>query len=83
MGTPRSGWIVCEGTTRPIVDAIVDCPLRGPVTAVECLGCHLLVTSSVERGTGGWCVAEPGAPAELVAGSATHRQHEGAGTGLR
>ena len=83
MGTPRSGWIVCEGATRPIVDAIVDCPLRGPVTAVECLGCHLLVTSSVERATGGWCVAEPDAPPERLVGSAAHGQHERSGAGLR
>lgn len=71
---PRAGWVVCEGATRPVMDAVVRCPLRGPVAAVECLGCHLLVTSSVERRNLGWCVAETD--------SAVHGKDERVGAAL-
>lgn len=80
MGTPLAGWVVCRGETRSIDDAKVVCPLRGPVTVAECLGCRLLVTSSAERGRGGWCAADPDAG---VAVSAAHGQDQRSAAGLR
>jgi len=71
---PRAGWVVCEGATRPVVDAVVACPRRGRISAVECLGCRLLVTSSMERRNLGWCLAE--------AESAAHGQDDRIGAAL-
>lgn len=50
---PRIGsaesWIQCRGELRDATDGIVECPLLGPVPAVECLDCHFLETLSDER----------------------------------
>jgi hypothetical protein len=56
---PGTGWIMCEGATRTIVDARVACPVRSSVTAGQCLDCRLLVTWSGERRVRGWCDPEP------------------------
>ena len=83
MGTRVGGWVVCEGATRLVVDARVACPRRGSVTAAECLGCHLLVTSSAERSGRAWCLAEPpDAEPAMQSGSASHGQDERVAAGL-
>lgn len=50
---PRSrdaeSWIQCRGELRESRNGLVECPLQGPVQAVECLDCHFLETLSDER----------------------------------
>ncbi len=42
-------WIQCRGELREARNGLVECPLQGPVQAVECLDCHFLETLSNER----------------------------------
>lgn len=42
-------WVVCLGMTRDVSQGLVDCPRRGPVSAVDCLTCHLVMTVADER----------------------------------
>jgi hypothetical protein len=83
--TGATGWIVCEGATRPVVDALVECPRLGPVSVVECLGCRLMVTTSAERTKRSFCVADPDSdpvfrePAGVLP---AHGQDEGGVTSL-
>lgn len=77
------GWIVCEGATRPVVDARVSCPVRGEVMVVECLGCRLLVTSSAERTERSWCVVEVAEERLSASSPATRGKDEGGAAGLR
>lgn len=49
VGQSGVAWIVCAGATCDVSRGRVKCPQRGTVSAMECMGCHLLVTVADER----------------------------------
>jgi hypothetical protein len=56
MGTTADlTWIVCGRETRTIRHRLVSCPTLGSVEVAACIGCRLLVTTSHERASWGWC----------------------------